>query len=106
MDQSISVLRFVGGSFHFYSNFHRSFCKQTVKNLVRRRFVQHLIWVCTVCLCPTKRKLGLYGLSKFLIKGKLIFKSSLCKSRLLLSATSRVAYIANNRDQASMKNII
>ena len=22
-----------------------------------------LIWVCTVCVCPTKRKLGLYGLS-------------------------------------------
>ena len=25
--------------------------------------MRRLIWVCTVCLCPTKRSLGLYGLS-------------------------------------------
>ena len=22
----------------------------------------NLIWVCTICLCPTKRMLGIYGL--------------------------------------------
>ena len=22
-----------------------------------------LIWVCTICLCPTKRTLGIYGLN-------------------------------------------
>ena len=27
----------------------------------------HLIWVCTVCLCVTKRTLGIYGLKKGII---------------------------------------
>ena len=52
----------LGGIFHFYSNFKRNFCKETVKNLIRRRFLRGLIWLCTVCRCPTKRTLGLYGL--------------------------------------------
>ena len=30
--------------------------------LIRRRVLRRLIWVCTVCLCPTKRTLGIYGL--------------------------------------------
>ena len=30
--------------------------------LIRRRVLRRLIWVCTVCLCPIKRALGLYGL--------------------------------------------
>ena len=30
--------------------------------LIRGRVLRHLIWVCTICLCPTKRTLGLYGL--------------------------------------------
>ena len=51
-----------GGSFHIYSNFDRSFCKQSVETLIR---MWHPIWVCTVCLCPTKRTLRqLYGLNK------------------------------------------
>ena len=29
--------------------------------LIRRAVVQHLIWVRTVCLCPTNTTLGLYG---------------------------------------------
>ena len=33
------------------------FCKQILKNLIRR-----LIWFCTVCLCSIKRTLGLNGL--------------------------------------------
>ena len=48
--------------FHFYSNLNRIFCKHTVETLIRRRILRHLIWICTVCLCPTKRTLGLYGL--------------------------------------------
>ena len=48
---------------YFYSNFNRTFCKQTVETLIRCRILQHLIWVFTVCLCPTKRMLGLYGLN-------------------------------------------
>ena len=61
LDQSISVLRVVGWYFHIYSNFNRTFCKQTVETLIRRRVLRRLIWVCTVCLCPTQWTLGLYG---------------------------------------------
>ena len=32
-------------------------------NLIRRRVLRRLIWFCTVCLCPTKRTLGLYWLT-------------------------------------------
>ena len=38
------------------------FCKQTLETLIRRRVLWRLIWICAVCLCPTKRTLGLYGL--------------------------------------------
>ena len=64
LDRSISVLRVVallGGIFYFHSNSNRTFCKQTVETLIRRRILCQ-IWVSTVCLCPTKRTLGLYGL--------------------------------------------
>ena len=33
-----------------------------MENLIRRRVLWRLIWFCTVCRCPTKRTLGLYGL--------------------------------------------
>ena len=32
-----------------------------METLIRSRVKRGLIWVCTVCLCPTKRTLGLYG---------------------------------------------
>ena len=48
--------------FHFYSNFKRNFCRQTVDNLIRRRVLRRLIWFCNVCRSPTKGTLGLYGL--------------------------------------------
>ena len=44
--------------FHFYSISNRKSCKQTVKTLI--------IWVCTVCLCPKKGMLCLYGLTSSL----------------------------------------
>ena len=47
--------------------FNRMLCKQTVKTLIRRRVLRRLIWVGTVCLCPTKKTLGLYGLSVYTI---------------------------------------
>ena len=53
LDQSISVLRFLGGIFSFLFKF-LVLCKQTVETLIRRCVLQRLIWVCTVCLCPTK----------------------------------------------------
>ena len=52
----------LGSMTQFHSNFESSFCKQTVEALVRLRILRRLIWVCTVCLCPTKRTLRLYGL--------------------------------------------
>ena len=30
-------------------------CKQTVETLIRHQILWHLIWVCTICLCPTKK---------------------------------------------------
>ena len=57
--QTLGVL---GGIFHVYSNSNRTFCGQTVETLIRRHILWRLIWVCAVCLCPTKRMLGLYGL--------------------------------------------
>ena len=66
LKQSISVLRDVimlGGIFHFYLNFNRKLCKQTVETLIRHCVrLQRLIWVCTICLCPRKRTPGIYGL--------------------------------------------
>ena len=56
------ILGVLGDIFHFYSNFKRNFCKQTVENLIRRCVLRRLVWFCTVCQCPTKRTLGLYGL--------------------------------------------
>ena len=50
--------------FHFYYYFNKTFCKQTVKILIRHRIMRCLIWVCTVCLCPIKRTLGIYGLKQ------------------------------------------
>ena len=62
MKQPISVLGMLGGIFHFYSNFNRKLCKQTVGTLIRPVRLRRLIWVCTICLCPRKRMLGIYGL--------------------------------------------
>ena len=62
LEQFISVLRDVGWNFHFYSNFNRTFCKQIVETLIRPHILWCLIWVFTICLCPKKKMLGLYGL--------------------------------------------
>ena len=35
-----------------------------METLIRCHALRHLVWVCTVCLLPTKRTLGLYGLIK------------------------------------------
>ena len=53
------ILGALGGIFHLLP-FNRTFCKQTVKIVIRHR----IFWVCTVCPCPIKRPLGLYGLNK------------------------------------------
>ena len=64
LDQSISVLRVIRWNFfNFYSNFNRTFCEQIVEALIRCCVLRRLIWFCSVCLCPTKKMLGLYGLN-------------------------------------------
>ena len=45
LDQSIFVLRGVGWHFSFLFKFNRTFCKQTVDTLIRRRVLLCLIWV-------------------------------------------------------------
>ena len=59
-DETISNFRGVGG--YFFPNINRTFCNQTVKILISCRMMWPLILVCTVCQCPIKRMLGLYGL--------------------------------------------
>ena len=51
----------------FVSNLNKLFCIQMVKILIRHRIMRCLIWICSVCLCPIKRLLGLYGLITFQI---------------------------------------
>ena len=69
-------LGLLGGIFHFYSNFKKHFCKQTVENLIRCLVLRRLTWFYTVCLCPTKR-LGLNELkrntSKYSLNKKVYF---------------------------------
>ena len=48
--------------FIFLKKIIRIFCKQTVETLIRCHILCHLIWVCTVCLCPAKRTPAVYGL--------------------------------------------
>ena len=57
------ILGLLGGIFQFYSNSDSTFSEQTVETLIRRRVLRRLIWVSAICLCPTKRTLGLYGLN-------------------------------------------
>ena len=54
--------------FHFYSNFDRTFCQQTVEILIRRRFCGVGSGsVLFAYRCPTIRTLGLYGLTLYLL---------------------------------------
>ena len=49
--------------FIFIQTLIEIFCKQTVETLIRPRIFRRMICVCNVCLCHTKRTLGLYGLT-------------------------------------------
>ena len=51
----------LGGIFHFYLNFNRNYASN--ETLIRHRArLWRVIWVSTICLCPRKRTLGIYGL--------------------------------------------
>ena len=62
------ILGVLGGIYPFYSNSNRTFCEQTVETLIRCPVLQRLIWVCSICLCPTIKMLGLYGLKMVSVK--------------------------------------
>ena len=72
LDQSISVLRVFGWYLNFKANSGDPY--QTPR----------LIWVCTVCLCPTKRKLGLYGLNVLLLLFGCLYSGSLSHGAFVL----------------------
>ena len=61
LGETILVSIEIGWYFSFYSNFSRTFCKQTVENLIRRRVLWRPVWICIVCLRPIKMTLGFYG---------------------------------------------
>ena len=63
LDQYISDLMVVGLYFFIFIQTVIEHCKQILETLIRRRGVRRLILVCTVCLRPTKRTPGLYGLT-------------------------------------------
>ena len=42
------------------------YSKRTADTLIRGCILRCLILVCNVCLCPTKRMLGLYGIKEYL----------------------------------------
>ena len=46
--------------FFFFQILIITFGKQTMKALIRQRIMRCLIWVCTVCLYPTNRTLGIW----------------------------------------------
>ena len=62
----LSLEGLLGCIFHFYLNSNRTFGKKRVETLIGRRVLWHLFWVFTVCLCPTKRTLGLNGLMQLI----------------------------------------
>ena len=57
------ILGLLGGIFHFDSICKRNFSLQTVDTLVRRHVMWRLIYVSAVCLCPTKKTVGLNTLT-------------------------------------------
>ena len=63
----------------FYLNFNRTFCKQTVKTMIRLHRMWCLVLVCAVHQCPTKRMLGLYGLKYMRTWEKNHINLTLCK---------------------------
>ena len=66
----------------FFFTFIQNLIEHSVSKhwrLIRCHVLLHLIWVCTVLLCPTNRMLGLYELNyrnDFFLFGKLFLKVS------------------------------
>ena len=61
LDNYISLLSVVLWYLIYLFNFFNIFCNQTVDGLIRRRVLLRLVLVCTVCIGPIERLLGLYG---------------------------------------------
>ena len=58
------ILGMLDGIFHLYSNSNGTCCEPTVETLIRSCILRLLFWVRAVCLCPTIKTLGLYGLNQ------------------------------------------
>ena len=80
-----SLYQFLG--VHFYSNSNRALYEQTIETLIRRHHLWHLNWVCTVCICPTKRFIWVKRLvsSRHLCIKRLVSSRYLCIKRLVSS---------------------
>ena len=57
------ILGVLSGIYRRFPILNWTFCKQTVKILIRYRIMRCLIWTCTVCIRPIKRTPCLYGLT-------------------------------------------
>ena len=92
LDEFISNFKVDGWS--FYSNCSRTPCKQTLATLIRRWVLRHLIWVCTICICPIKKDASLIWdkrcLSAYVIiikmprAGQHVYQPMSCRSRFPL----------------------
>ena len=51
LDKSISHFKGAWCIYYYFVSY-RNTCMQTVKILIICRILRHLIWACTVCLCP------------------------------------------------------
>ena len=60
-NSSFPILGLLGGIFIFIQILKDFSIYKTMESLIRRHVLRR-IWFYTVCLCPTKKKLGLYGL--------------------------------------------
>ena len=71
---SFPILRVLGGIFYYTT------CKQAVETLIRHRVLWRLIWVCSVCLCTTKKTICLYGLNTHVLKQCNLYNSNFDRS--------------------------
>ena len=70
-----------------------------METLIRRHVLWRLIWVCAVCLCPTKRMLGLYGLSNIILYHFMNHTLSQCLLNYLASFKSLACIHRQNGNQ-------
>ena len=111
LDEFISNFKVDRWYFSFYSNCSRTPCKQTLATLIRRWVLRHLIWVCTICICPIKKDASLIWdkrcLSAYVIiikmprAGQHVYQPMSCRSRFPLFFEN-----TENQDQLASHEVI